>query len=304
MIKKRWLIFSIFLFFTFCFCSAEEFEYKGIGYLKYFERAYPDIKFLRRYDGGKDDWIIIVNIPEDPDDENTEWRTAEFYWANGSFIPAEELENKDNYVSLLYFYPKFLDDPENYTEAEREEIRIYGEKENRKNGAGAPMFLFDFIYESSSRRKIETHIKRIPFLGVKTNVHDRIIKPLEAVNEQVMKLAETDEEVKEFLNNLKSIDGYLWRIIEGTNRKSFHSIGIAIDILPTNLKGRQIFWSWAKDKYPNDWMLVPLKNRWIPPQKVIDIFEENGFIWGGKWVIYDNMHFEYHPELIEYNYRK
>ena len=36
----------------------------------------------------------------------------------------------------------------------------------------------------------------------------------------------------------------------------------------------------------------------IPPQSVIDIFEDEGFIWGGKWVIWDNMHFEYHPELI------
>ncbi|MBQ9624309.1 MAG: M15 family metallopeptidase, partial [Treponema sp.] len=25
---------------------------------------------------------------------------------------------------------------------------------------------------------------------------------------------------------------------------------------------------------------------------------EEGFIWGGYWVIFDNMHFEYHPELI------
>ena len=46
-------------------------------------------------------------------------------------------------------------------------------------------------------------------------------------------------------------------------------------------------------------MLTPLSWRWMPPQAVIDIFEEEGFIWGGKWAIWDNMHFEYHPELIE-----
>ena len=33
----------------------------------------------------------------------------------------------------------------------------------------------------------------------------------------------------------------------------------------------------------------------------IDIFEDEGFIWGGKWMIWDNMHFEYHPELILFN---
>jgi hypothetical protein len=26
--------------------------------------------------------------------------------------------------------------------------------------------------------------------------------------------------------------------------------------------------------------------------------EEEGFIWGGKWPMYDTMHFEYRPELI------
>jgi hypothetical protein len=31
---------------------------------------------------------------------------------------------------------------------------------------------------------------------------------------------------------------------------------------------------------------------------VIRIFEEEGFIWGGKWAMYDTMHFEYHPELL------
>jgi len=34
------------------------------------------------------------------------------------------------------------------------------------------------------------------------------------------------------------------------------------------------------------------------PDIVIDIFEKEGFIWGGKWTVWDNMHFEYRPELI------
>ncbi|MDY2825712.1 MAG: M15 family metallopeptidase, partial [Treponema sp.] len=35
-----------------------------------------------------------------------------------------------------------------------------------------------------------------------------------------------------------------------------------------------------------------------PPQEIIDIFASEGFIWGGTWAVWDNMHFEYHPELI------
>ena len=164
--------------------------------------------------------------------------------------------------------------------------------------------LFDFIYESDSRIKLERHIKRISFLGVKTNIHERIVDTLKMVEEEILELSTKDEEVAGFLKNLKSADAYYWREIEGTKRKSFHSLGIAIDVLPKNLAGKQIFWSWAKDKFPKDWMLVPLKNRWMPPQRVIDIFEKYGFIWGGKWVIYDNMHFEYHPELIKFNFEE
>ena len=144
----------------------------------------------------------------------------------------------------------------------------------------------------------------ITFLGNKTNVHERMIEPLKKVEEKILTLAKTDSEVKAFLENLKSNDGYYWRIIEGTKRKSFHSLGIAIDILPKSHGGKQIFWSWAADKYPDTWMLVPLKKRWMLPESVIKIFEDEGFIWGGKWVIYDNMHFEYHPELIQYNFYK
>ncbi len=32
-------------------------------------------------------------------------------------------------------------------------------------------------------------------------------------------------------------------------------------------------------------------------QVLIDGFESEGFIWGGKWLYSDTMHFEYRPEL-------
>lgn len=300
--KKIFLLIYAVLFFAVGFAQSR--QYIGIGYLKYFKDAYPDITFIRSYDAAADDWIITVTVPNVPGDKDGEGRSKDFYWANGSFLPESEVANKENYWTLLYSYAKVLADPENYTAEQKEAIRNFGSTESRQNGAGTPMFLFDFIYESDSRRKLEQHIKRISFLGVKTNIHERIEGVLNLVEEEINTLAKTDKEVQNFLEGLKSADAYYWREIEGTGRKSFHSLGIAIDELPKNLGGKQIFWSWAKDKYPNDWMLVPLKNRWIPPQKVIDVFENYGFIWGGKWMIYDNMHFEYHPELIKYNFEK
>ena len=276
----------------------------GIGNLKYFERAYPDITFTRRYDTKEQDWIISVTVPSVPGDKTSPGKTTDFYWANACFLPAEELKNKDNYWSLLYAYSKELADPADFTEEQKEQIKNFSSDENRKNGAGTPMFLFEVIYDSSTRALLESHIKKTTLLGKSTNVHERMLEPLKRVEEKIYELAKKDSEVQAFLDNLKSTDAYNWRIIEGTNRKSFHTLGIAIDILPKSQGGKQIFWSWAADKYPDTWMLIPLKKRWMPPQAVISIFEEEGFIWGGKWVIYDNMHFEYHPELIQYNYNK
>ena len=277
----------------------------GIGNLKYFERAYPDITFERRYDTKAQDWIISVTVPSVPGDKTSPGKTTEFYWANASFLPVSELANRKQYWSLLYSYAQELADPEDFTEEEKEQIKKFSSDENRKNGAGTPMFLFDAIYDAGSRRSLETHIKRIKFLGKMTNVHERMEEPLRRVEKRINKLAKADSSVQEFINSLASTDAYSWRIIDGTNRKSFHSYGIALDILPKSHGGKQIFWSWAADKYPDTWMLVPLKKRWIPPESVIKAFEEEGFIWGGKWIIYDNMHFEYHPELIQYNfYRK
>ena len=34
------------------------------------------------------------------------------------------------------------------------------------------------------------------------------------------------------------------------------------------------------------------------PQEIVDAFEAEGFIWGGRWAHYDTMHFEYRPELL------
>ena len=251
--------------------------------LKIFQEAYPDITFESEWEKNVNDWKITMTLGE---------KEIILYWANGAMLPEDELKNKDLYWSLLYEYDyrKPLKDPANFTPQEIEEIKKFGSDENRKSQAGTPMFFFDEIYDSKTRGKLESHIKGISFLGFRVNVHERIVQPLKA--------AKTDKEVANFVKSISKNEAYYWRVIANTNRKSFHSLGIAIDIRPKSYKGKEVYWSWTKDKDPDGWMLTPLKNRWMPPQAVIDIFEDQGFIWGGKWIIFDNMHFEYHPELI------
>lgn len=256
--------------------------------LRIFALSYPEIDFTAEYDRFRNDFRISVDMHDGS--------KRIFYWAGGSMLPVGELADKDKYGPLIYEYSD-MKDPATMTESERKTLREFASRSNRRNGKGTPMFFFDALYSSFSRSEVERHIVQTEFLGKNSRVHERILPKLKNVNDKIMKAAASDTEIKKFVDGIKSADGYNWRIIDGTNRKSFHSLGIAIDILPKKIRG-EIFWSWARDKNPDGWMLTPISRRWIPPRRVIDIFEEEGFIWGGNWGIWDNMHFEYHPELV------
>lgn len=81
---------------------------------------------------------------------------------------------------------------------------------------------------------------------------------------------------------------YNCRVIAGTDRMSMHAYGAAIDI---NTK-HTTYWQWVKPGPDGTY-------RWSNqiPAEIVDIFEKNGFIWGGRWYHFDTMHFEYRPEL-------
>jgi len=266
--------------------------------LKLFESCYPDLVFKKTYIKDIDDWKLEVTKPIKPKSEKT--KTQIFYWADGKMLPEENLKEKDIYWSLLYSYDKELKDPKDFTEEEIQYLLDYGSTENRMSTAGTPMFFFDFLYDSISAKIIETHIVKTKFLGKKTKIHERIEQALKNVENKIY-AQKNDKEVKAFIDTLSSTDAYFWRLIANTTRKSFHSYGIAIDCLPKRLYGKQTYWSWAKAKYGDNWITRPLEDRWMPPKKVVEAFESEGFVWGGKWAIWDTMHFEYHPELIKYN---
>ena len=78
------------------------------------------------------------------------------------------------------------------------------------------------------------------------------------------------------------------RQIAGTTRLSAHSWGIAIDL------HRGKYWRWGGILGPAE--LLALQSAY--PQEIVQAFEAQGFIWGGKWFHYDTMHFEYRPELV------
>jgi D-alanyl-D-alanine carboxypeptidase len=82
---------------------------------------------------------------------------------------------------------------------------------------------------------------------------------------------------------------YNCRAVADTGMPSMHGSGAAIDISTTYSD----YWVWAKGKSPQS---IPYRNR--IPWEIVEIFEAEKFIWGGKWYHYDTMHFEYRPEMF------
>lgn len=78
-----------------------------------------------------------------------------------------------------------------------------------------------------------------------------------------------------------------YRHISGTGRLSPHAYGIALDLN----SNRGDYWKWSSRE-------VGEKRMKAYPKELVQIFENNNFIWGGKWGHFDILHFEYRPEMI------
>lgn len=220
------------------------------------------------------------------------------YWADGRLLKKEDIPNRFTWRAYVdYVYPKKIPDPASFTPEIIASLNSDLLIEKRRNSQDYNIAFFDLIYDGATRRKTESHITRFDYLGKRVSVHTKIEAPLKRVEQRIYALAKESPEVQFFIDSIDTIDGYNWREVRDSNSRSHHSWGIAIDILPKGWAKKNIYWNWLS--YWNDfWMLIPLDRRWMPPLSVIHIFESEGFIWGGKWHLWDNMHFEYRPELL------
>lgn len=112
------------------------------------------------------------------------------------------------------------------------------------------------------------------------------------VSEKMKLISAALDEIPSLKKYLISIGGtFNWRIIAATTRQSMHSFGMTIDI---NSKYSD-YWQW-NCKCTDEKKTVKYQNQ--IPEKIVEIFEKQGFIWGGNWEHFDTMHFEYRPELL------
>jgi len=218
-----------------------------------------------------------------------------FFWAGGRLLPEAERHLVDYFgPHSFYTIPERPPSPSDFSPQHIELLRERSRSEVRRARRDVHRAFQAALYGGSTRREIEALQRRVQFLGFRVTVHKDIVDALARVEAEIMEW----EGANAFIATLGTIDGYSWRQIADTQRMSFHSWGLAIDILPRH-RGRPIYWLWEQRRNA-DWMLIPLEDRWSPPTQVIEAFKRQGFIWGGKWAFFDNMHFEFRPELLAY----
>jgi len=247
--------------------------------------AYPDKVEKVEFRNG--DWAVLMgNI----------W----FYYADGKLLPESQLKNADNYRSYqFYSYPAVLPPWRTHTPEEMERFKSWTVNRRESTTLRSSFFL-DALWQAPNRTEAEQQLVRINFLGKPMRIHKSIQSNLTVIETQIRNAARTDSLVQPWINSLGTPAGYSWRNIADSQSRSYHSYGLAIDLLPVSLGRRQTYWLWTS-QHREDWWNVPYSERYHPPASVIRIFEANGFVWGGKWALYDTMHFEYRPEILKLN---
>lgn len=228
----------------------------------YFEKlknAYPE--FIKDFSKNK---IIWYDNYEMPFDDQVSKITLREKLDNPTLM--DQLSIKYKKVSEVKEYIPLLNEDPGRIRYEPFFKKMYG---SNKEEVKAKLTKINWLPKSSNKILLITKVNGID-------------KKVQAISDELELLP---KELKSYVSNP---DGaFIWRKISKTNRISVHSFGIAIDL---NVK-KSHYWRWDKAKnnfsYKNN---IPLE--------IVEIFEKNGFIWGGRWYHYDTMHFEYRPELL------
>jgi hypothetical protein len=255
--------------------------------MKALAAAYPDRVGPAEFRNG--DWAIPI-------------RGVYYYYADSRLLP-EELRSQSAKFDPQPFYLYEKDIPVwKAPSAEESERYRNMTKARQERKLKRSQHFFDTLWRAQNRDQSYDRVKSIRFLGKPLFLHYAILEELSLVEEKILVEAKTNAQVRQWINNLDTVTAWNWRDIAGTESRSFHSYGAAIDLIPkaSVTRGLETYWLWAARNRP-EWWTVPYNKRVNPPEAVIKIFESYGFIWGGKWNFYDTMHFEYRPEILILN---
>ncbi|MBN2545108.1 MAG: M15 family metallopeptidase [Spirochaetes bacterium] len=208
-----------------------------------------------------------------------------FYFSDGRLLLPEDMTNDKIYRSYFYKYPlgtKSISKP-------------------KKIEFPVPVnfAFFDSLYGIYPDER-ENNLEIFYSLNRKLRFQNlqNASSNLKKVFKEIERAATKDYEVRNWVNNIQYVYTYINRDVRNIKSQSLHSYGIAIDILPYN-RSKYLYWYWVEE-FKKDWWNVKEEEKVKVPNKVVEIFENYGFLWGGKWFFFDIMHFEYRPELIKY----
>ncbi|MFW2490717.1 M15 family metallopeptidase [Clostridium chromiireducens] len=146
--------------------------------------------------------------------------------------------------------------------------------------------LFSEVY-GGSKGVIEKNLTNLKFgyTNYQFNKNNKANASLDAVFKELIPLAKTRGDIGSILYPASGT--YNYRVISGTGRLSPHSYGIAIDLK----SDKRDYWKWSSE-------IQGQKRLLDYPKELVEAFERNNFVWGGKWNHFDILHFEYRPEII------
>ncbi len=158
-----------------------------------------------------------------------------------------------------------------------------------------PRAVFEYLYGETPKER-SGNMRSIEWVGssrgsqktIRVTTACGVDKALERVVRRIQSLpGERKKALRGIIFKTGGYSGYHERSVRDfPGRISAHAYGIAVDI------------NWDESCYIGSHRAEPYGYRSNVPKFLVDIFEENGFIWGGRWHSYDAMHFEYRPELL------
>ena len=206
------------------------------------------------------------------------------HFQDGRMLEADRLGDRDQFESIFYRYP----------------LEWMTEVPQLKE---EPVYSRDFLDLLFGQTEAEnrSNSRSVIFLDHRMFVNSLLVEPLLAVERDIKARALTDQAVARWMEELNITYSFIRRDIAGTQTRSYHAYGLAVDLVPLSYEGKHMYWRWSRVHNREGWSRIPLSRRWTPPQAVVEAFERHGFVWGGKWSRFDNIHFEYRPEIILFN---
>lgn len=251
-------------------------EGTAAGFLFSHADAIHEISAVQQYYGP-----FIESIERLEDDFVFHLERGSIYYRDGKMLNKENLQHDDLFSSIFYRYP-----PGPLEDSFEKPPPIARRSDD----------FFKMIF-GETEREIRKHCREVRFLRRMAFVNTLCIPALKQVEREILKQAGEDPDVADFAGNIRILYSFKRKEIVGSKNSSFHGYGLAVDLVPASYDKKHVYWKWSA-VYDSNWHRIPVHQRWSPPQPVIDAFERNGFVWGGKWRHFDVIHFEYRPEII------